>query len=273
MIKFETSAHWYGKDGQPQHDADLRVARKEFLYPSVTTIDKDTFKNDFLEKWKMNELAAAAASTFKQDHESNEDYAQRIYEASLEKARTASTFGKEIHDAIENYPQLPLDAKLHPWIDRFGQWADANLGEAIHRERVLLDHDLGIAGRCDWIGLGRGQFQDKRIMPDWKTQNVKKDKKGRKVPAYYDSWIRQLSFYAVCDAKERGIFPSLDITPISVVIDSNEPETPFVRVWTEDETRKAYKDFVVGAYLWFSKRDYWPAANGRWDLKPTFTMP
>lgn len=261
MIKFQTGCHWYSRGGEAQHDADLRVARKEFLYPSVTTIDKDTFKNDFLDKWKMNELAAAAATTFKQAHESEEDYAQRIYEASLEKARIASEFGKEIHDAIEHYPQMPLDARLHPWLDKFGEWHEANVGEVVERESVLLDHDIGVAGRCDGVFIGKGKYDGKLILCDYKTQNVKKDDKGRSKASFYESWPRQLGFYACAYSKKKWLLPQIP-TCLSVVLDSNEAAPPFVREWTLEEVRKHHQDFVVGAWLWFRKKKYWPI--GEW---------
>lgn len=269
MIKFESGSHWYGKDGKPQHDADLRIARKEFLYPSVTTIDKDVFKNDFLDRWKMNELAAAAAGTFKQLHESDEDYANRIYEISLEKSRTASSFGKEVHDAIEHYPQLPLNPELAPWISKFGAWFDAYVEAVVGSERVLLDHDLGVAGRMDTLAVLRGNKS--LAVLDYKTQNVKRDKKGKKVPAFYDSWPRQLAFYAVSSAKEAGTFPASVPSCVSVVIDSNEPDDPFVRVWTPEEISRAYTQFVVGSWLWFDKRNYWPQPKG--FLKVTANVP
>lgn len=273
MIKFENNAHWYGSDGKPQHDADLRVARKKFLYPSVTTIDKDVFKNDFLDRWKMNELVNAAASTFKQPHESPEDYANRIYEDSLTKARTAANFGKKIHDAIEKYPCLPSETELLPWVSRFGEWYESNVESVIGRETILLDHDLGVAGRCDFIGQGRGRFAGRVIIPDWKTQNVKTDKKGRKSPAFYDSFPRQLGFYAVSYAKQGFLFPTNIPTCISLVFDSNEPGEPFEKVWGEDEIRDNYYDFVAGAYLWFSKRGYWPQPRGKFTLNPSIPMP
>jgi hypothetical protein len=44
-----------------------------------------------------------------------------------------------------------------------------------------------------------------------------------------------------------------------------------VRVWKREEIVDNYKDFVAGAYLWFSKRDYWPV--GRWSPTFPFSMP
>lgn len=266
MIKFEKSCHWYSRDKEPCHDADLRIARKKFLYPSTTTVDKDVFKNDFLDKWKMNQLVEAASVNFKQPHESPEDYANRLYELSREKATNASGFGKKIHAAIEGYPAYPSDASLHQWVDKFGEWYNANVEAPLHRERVLLDHDLGIAGTCDFIGLGKGPFDGSVIIPDWKTQDVKKDKKsGKKKPAWYESWPRQLGFYAVAYAKEVGMFPQIPVC-LSVIIDSNEPEI-FCNVWSNDEIIDAYRQFVVGAWLWFEKRKYYPVPA--WDILKT----
>jgi hypothetical protein len=273
VIKFEKSCHWYSKDKEACHDADLRVARKQFLYPSTTTVYRYFFNNDFLDRWKMNQLVEAASSNFKQPHETPEDYANRLYELSREKASTAADFGKKIHAAIESYPAYPSDEGLRLWVDKFGEWYTANVEAPMHRERVLLDHDLGVAGTCDFIGLGKGAFDSQVIIPDWKTQDVKKDKKGRKVPAFYESWPRQLGFYAVAYAKEAGTFPDNIPTCLSVVIDSNEPETPFVKVWSKEEIMDNYYDFVAGAYLWFSKRSYWPQANGKWSLNPSIPMP
>jgi hypothetical protein len=270
VIRFESNHHWYGKDGKPQHDADLRVARKQFLYPSCTTIDRDVFKNDFLDKWKLEQVVIAASESFRQPHEQPEDYANRIYEQSLDKSKVASTFGKKIHKAIEKFPERPVEQELIPWIDKFGEWYEGVVESVLFRERTLLDHDIGVAGQCDCIAIGKGAFQGQVIIPDWKTQGVKKDKKGNKAPAFYDSWPRQLGYYAVAYAKESGLFPDLP-TCISVIWDSTEASPPYVKVWGKEEIIDNYKDFVCGAYLWMSKRDYWPV--GRWTPTFPFRMP
>ncbi len=273
MIKFGSSQHWYTREGEPKHDSGLREARVEFLYPSCTSVDGDVFKNSFLDNWKMDELAKAAAGTFKQLHESEEDYVNRIYEISLTKSKDATEFGKQIHAAIELYPLLPQDPSLHPWVDRFGRWHDSWISKVISQEKVLLDHDLGVAGRCDCIvELRNGKI----CLLDWKTQGVKKDDKGKKKPVFYPSWPRQLAFYSVAYAKETGTFPSLP-TSISVVIDSNEPDDPFIKEWTSAQIVSAYQDFVAGAWLWFSgrgvRKPFWPAPSGPWSLTPSIPMP
>ncbi len=273
-VKFEQGAHWYqcrDAEPSPQHDADLRVARKKLLYPSITTILKDEFKNDFLDRWKTNELLIAAANSPRQPHDSDESYCQRIYDLSLDKARTAADFGKKVHDAIEKYPESLCPPDIAPWIDRFSGWYNANVESSIAREKILFDHALGLAGRCDNISRGKGAFAGRVLLSDTKTQNVKKDDKGRKKPAFYESWPRQLSFYAVSYAKETGTFPDSIPTCISVIIDSNEPEVPFVKVWTKDEILSAYEDVCIGAYLWFKSRRYYPQLGGM--FKVGFSLP
>ncbi len=274
-VKFESGHHWYqcrGGAPTPEHDADLRIARKKFLYPSITTILKDEFNNEFLAKWKTNELLIAAANNYRQPHENDEQYCQRIYDISLNKSITAANFGKKIHHAIENYPRPSTDPELQPWLSRFAQWYEANVECPLSREGILLDHDLGLAGTCDFIGRGRGQFAGQIIVPDWKTQNVKKDDKGRKKPVFYESWPRQLSFYSVAEAKRANNL-SLIPTCISAIIDSNEPDDLFVRVWTKEEILSAYEDVVIAAYRWFKKRGYYPHPKGMFKIGFNLDMP
>lgn len=262
-IKFDNSSHWYSPDGEPQHDADLRVARKKGLYGSVTSIDKDTFPNHFLEQWKMTQLIQACVDNQRMPHEDVDQYAQRIYDISNNKARAAAEFGKEIHDAVDNYPNVP-PAHLLPWFSKFCEFYEANIERKIASEVVLLDHDICVAGRGDFIGIGKGLFNGKIVL-DWKSQDVKTDKKGRKTPNFYDSWVRQLGFYAVADAKGSGEFPFIPQCA-SVIIDSNEGGEIYHKLWPHDEVIKAYENFVAGAWLWCRKRDYWP--NGLpWNIE------
>jgi len=253
-------SHWYDNEGKPQHDADLRVARLKGLFSSVTTIDKGAFPNPALDSWKTGELLDCASSNTKQPHESEDDYAKRIYELSLQNAKTAAEFGKQIHGAIEEYPQLPLDPALMPWFDKFTIWWQSNVGESIASEQVVVDKEIGVAGTLDRIVTMK---DGRRAIVDFKTQNVKKGK-----PNYYDSWKRQLAFYAVCDSKNRGAMPEIPDC-ISLVIDSNEGGKIYDHLWDRAEIVEAYKDFLAGAWLWFRSRDYWPV--DRWE--PTFSTP
>lgn len=283
VVKFSESSHYYdcrGSKAEAAYDAGLREARKRNLYPSVTTLDKAIFPNEFLNKWKIEQLLLSAASTYKQPHESDDQYCQRIYEMSLDKPRDAADFGTRLHNAIEHYPDEP-PADLLPWFNKYHEWHTANVDEVVASEKILFDHDIGVAGKCDRIvRLKTGR----KAAIDYKTQGVKVDDKGRKAPAFYESWPRQLGFYAVCESKQDGTFPDIPDC-ISLVFDSTEPgsekyqpDTPiFEKRWSSGEVLHAYRQFVAGAWLWFSgnakRKAFWPAANGQFSLTPSIPMP
>lgn len=269
MIKFNDGCHFYAQDGSPRYDADLRIARKDSLYVSPTTVDKAVFPNLFLERWKNNQLALAAAENPIQDEEPSEEYCNRIYNISMEKATNAAAFGKTIHAAIEKYPEWPNDPGLYPWAVAWDIWHKENIGCVFHHEKVVVDHDLGVAGMMDCVGLNKAGA---RTVWDWKTQDVKVDDKGRKTPAFYPSWTRQLSFYSAAEAKEGGLFPDI-AECVSVVIDSNTPnegELPgiYTKHWTREEIKTAYLQFVLGVWQYCVSRGkggYWPGRLGRWN--------
>lgn len=263
LIKFQDGAHWYTKEGKPSHDSTLREARKFGLYKSVTSIDKEVFPNHFLEKWKMNELAEACANNPRMPHESIEDYANRAYQISLEKAIVAADFGKGLHDCMDGYPQMPLLPDYLPWYLEFVKWYDENITDTIASEKVVLDHDIGVAGRLDRVVIHKTLA---RTIIDYKTQRVKVDDKQRKKPAFYDSWGRQLAFYAVCDAKEQGLFPSIPAC-LSVVLDSQVAGPPYIKVWEPAEIKALYSHFVAGSWIYHSQKGYWP--RGQWTIANT----
>ena len=93
---------------------------------------------------------------------------------------------------------------------------------------------------------------------------------------FYSSWSRQLAAYAVAYAKEIGMFPELPIC-MSVVIDSEVASPPYVKVWTDEEIRYAYKCFVMAAWLWFSglgnRKPYWPQPKGPFDINLSIPTP
>lgn len=259
-IKFIDSAHFYDNDGKPAHDADLRDARKRGLYRSVTSIDKDIFKNMFIEKYKLDQLAEAAFDNPRQPHENVDDYSTRIYEASLEHMSAAAKFGTEFHKATEKGAEV--GEAIKPWIDKWDIWKAENVIEVVSEETVMLDHDIGVAGTRDKRIVHRVHGL---VTADMKTQGIKIDKKtGKKnKPNFYDSFVRQLAFYDAAEAKKDGRFPAIGPC-LSIVIDSTEPAPPYEKLWTPDECKAAYEDFVIASYAYYKKKNYWPV--GRWDL-------
>ena len=266
LIKDRKSGHWYdcrGPEAKASHDSDLRDARKHGLYPSVTTIDKAVFPNHFLDSWIRDQLAIAAFSNQPFHNETEKTYANRIHEISRKKCDEASDFGTKFHALLDNFPAIPDELELRPFRDCLGKWIDAEVGEIKAREEIVFDDHLGVAGRFDLCYAHRQDPGVERIA-DIKTQDVKRNEKGEKKAKFYDSWIRQLAFYAVARSKLTRTFPTIPPCD-SVVFDSNEPGVPFVKRWPETAVKAAYNEFVAGCWLYFVSRGFWPGKQGKWS--------
>ena len=128
-------------------------------------------------------------------------------------------------------------------------------------ETILVDHGFGGGRRCDRIVSDHYSLW----IWDYKTQGVKASKSGTKKPVIYDSWARQLAFYAVAYAKQIGAYPQIPLCK-SIIIDSTEASAPYIHNWTKEEILEAHEDFVLAAYAWFKKRTYWPQAGGKFSI-------
>ncbi len=257
IIKFDSAAHYYTAQGEARYDATLREARKEKLYVSPTTIEKQWFANNFLDQWKQDQLLIACVENPRMPHETIDDYAKRVYEISTNKARTAATFGKEIHQVIEEYPTSPSRVQHAAYYDAYAKWHERNVSAVLLSEGTVVDNSIGVAGRFDKLIAHR---EYGTCLLDYKTQNVKKDDKGNKKPAFYDSWCRQLAFYSNTRMEMDKSGP---ITCINLVIDSNEACEPFEKVWSKDEIRSGLEDFMFAAYGFFKRKNFWPV--GYWS--------
>ncbi len=273
LVKFADGAHWYqcrNGEATPEHEADLRRARKEFLYASPTSIDKDVRKNHGLERYKTNELLCAAADNPRQPHESREDYAKRIFDLSLEHAKGAAEKGKMVHAVIDAHPK-PCAPESIGWWNQYDLWSKENVLEVLESESILLDHDIGVAGRTDRVINHRTLGI---TVIDYKTQEPSFLASGKKKFMVYDTWARQLAFYGAAYAKKIGLFPTMPRC-LSLVMDSKECNSPndmLVREWTQMEIADAYYDFVCDAHRFYRSRDYWPQQNGRFELTPSVRL-
>jgi len=261
LIKFEKSAHWYSKSGEPKHEADLREARKHILFPSITSMEKDVFPNPGLERYKMNALIRAVLDNPKQAHEDDEHYANRVYDISRQKAVDAADFGKRLHKAFQEYPKEPEVAML-PWFDQFRNWIESNRVELLSREKVVVSEELGLAGCYDLFCTINGT----PAMVDFKTQDVKVGKTGKKKPEFYDSWLRQLAFYWYANASGKIATKPSNPNCLSIVIDSNHGGLLYFKQWDPREVEEAFEQVVAGVFIWCSRRNFWPTGRRSYTL-------
>jgi len=170
------STHWYHRspDGTvtSRYDADLRVARKENLYPSVTTVEKQIRANGQLGQWITRETIKACCEYPKFDFEDMKDYVARIEKASGKIAETAADFGTRLHDALEWYPQIPMDPQIQPYFDKYAVWHEANILETISSETMLANPLIGVAGKMDKLVVHKDHG---RVLVDFKGLDMETD--------------------------------------------------------------------------------------------------
>jgi hypothetical protein len=252
------SQHWYNvaPDGtvSSRYDAGLKEARKELLFPSVTTIEKSIRANPTLARWITAEVVKACVEYPKMDTEKIDDYIARIGTASGKIAGTAADFGTRLHDAIENYPSIPVDQEIRPFYDAFTPWIDENIETIICSEEMVAHRGIGVAGKLDMIAHHK---RHGRVVVDFKSQGIKAKAN------FYDSWPRQLAFYEKAKVLDPDVFVS-DTRILSVVINSVAPSAPIEKLWTKEEQLQGWQEFICHAWLFFSEKNYWPI--GEWSL-------
>lgn len=255
---FSQSSHFYKcpKDGpiEAAHDLDLRQARKVNAFPSITTVLKER-ANAGLDTWKQNMIFDTVVKNPRGSDETVEDYKDRIAELSGKKGSEAADFGTILHDALDQYPQLPLDPDLRPYVQAFAPSYEKHVKERVCSEIMLADYDLGVAGRTDLIA---DTYEWGLAVIDYKTSKFKSGK-----PSFWSSYIVQLAFYAKTYQKMKGLKDCPVI--INVGINSENPTEPVWKRYSTEEQQAAYAEFLAIAFLWFSTKNYWPTTSfKRW---------
>lgn len=106
------SGHWYDAEGNPRYTmigangnergVTLRDARKDNLFPSVTTVIRVAAAPG-LEFWKQQQVLMAALTLPRKDDEPEADWIARIMRDSKETGKKAAERGTRIHGAIEKF--------------------------------------------------------------------------------------------------------------------------------------------------------------------------
>ena len=249
-IRPDSSAHWYTASGEPRHDATLREARKEKLYPSVTTV-LSAKSAPGLEAWKRNQLLIASLNLPEEIRAAKDAdiAAQYIIAESGKKVEAAANRGTFVHDSIEKMFAGEEWDQNDPQLNAVDEWIRANVLDHKWSEEVLINKSIGFAGRADSLI----DHQAKGLtLVDFKTQDVKKSRKGKWTPRYHDKYLFQLAAYGAC-LPER---PNL----LSLVINVNEPEV-YERFWTEEEADEAWAVFQHIHAIWCHDKKFHPAKH------------
>lgn len=245
----DKSESWYNSLGQPIYDCDLRKARKEQLFPRVTSI-LGVWPKPELNAWKGEQLVLSALSLPRQDQEPLDAFAKRVVEDSKAQVSKAAQWGTDFHKLTElamagQAPVVPED--YYPHYSHWHKWYNETVQEVIGAEVVLVNNTLGYGGRMDNFL----KIDGSRVLADLKSRSVKNGK-----PAWYDEQVMQLAAYGAC-------LPVQDLPApqkfLSIVINRDKPEPPYLHWWTDEEVNQGWERFRACFNLWKLYKKYNPA--------------
>ena len=262
--------HWYYPDGRSLHTVPKKDgtgernttkadARKLGLFPSVTAITK-IVANPSLDRWKQNQMLEACVNNPIVGGENTEEYGDKMRQFAQKKMVDARAFGSLYHNAIDELNKTGfLDNKydeIKPFVKYYIEWTRDHSVSFVDTEFVCVNEKLGYAGQVDGLAVVDGKL----TLLDYKTQDVKEDAKGNLKPNYYDSWVWQLAAYKNADWENK---PPRIQQVMSVVLCSQSPCYPIMKVWTSQELSNAWKIFKASCAIWQLTNKFNPAENAK----------
>jgi hypothetical protein len=262
--------HWYYPDGRSLHTVPKKDgtgernttkadARKLGLFPSVTAITK-IVANPSLDRWKQNQMLEACVNNPIVGGENTEEYGDKMRQFAQKKMVDARAFGSLYHNAIDELNKTGfLDNKydeIKPFVKYYIEWTRDHSVSFVDTEFVCVNEKLGYAGQVDGLAVVDGKL----TLLDYKTQDVKEDVKGNLKPNYYDSWVWQLAAYKNAEWENK---PPRIQQVMSVVLCSQSPCYPIMKVWTSQELSNAWKIFKASCAIWQLTNKFNPAENAK----------
>lgn len=222
-------SHYYDENAKLIGGATLREARKNNLYPSVTTI-MNVMSKPVIENWKISETIQTTINIPFDEEENNiYEYIQKIKQITTARSLVGAKFGTVVHEGI---------AILLEGGEFFKKKYNENELTAIHNtfnlikeitkkidkvEYSFVNKILKYAGTIDLIcTLKTGEV----ALIDYKTQKFKESNKKYNA---YPEWRTQLGAYNIS-------LPEFNITKFySVVINSLDDNEAILHEWKTEE--------------------------------------
>jgi len=261
--KGQSGGHWYTASGSPLHtqpdgkNTTLRHARKQDLYPSVTTL-LGILDKPQLTKWKCDKCIEEAYYKRPLEDEDLQGYKNRIHHNLKGEQGEILDFGTRVHNQIEDYNNGIFnhenDPDVLPYVVKYIEWSKDRLVKVSAAEKVVVNHRYGYAGTVDLVGQTKyNKFPS--VLIDFKTQNIKGNKAN-----FYDTWALQLAAYRKC-------FKPMPAC-MSLVINSAKPEDPVEKIWTTEEMKDAWNVFKRALEIWQLQKKYKPTFGRLQPLDP-----
>ena len=241
------SSHWSDVEGRPRYEADLRMARKEHLFPSVTSILSIKDKPQ-LTSWKIGQVVSQALTMTRNAGESDDDFLARVFEADKVERAKAPDLGTAAHKALADYlstGRSPEEKKMRILVGAQIEWIDKHVEKSRRDVEYHFTYPhLGYSGCIDAQCVVDGR----PAHIDWKTQETKA-KYNYKV-AFWPEWCSQLVAYAAGD---------MDMDLYSIVIDTAVPgQFHEPHLWSVEDKKWSWMLFLALRDAWIADRRYDP---------------
>jgi hypothetical protein len=242
------AGHWYIPPDKPYYtytnkngeekNVTLREARKAGAGPSVSAIIRCAYAYA-LEKYKMEQVALAAAENPRGATEGVQAYMDRILALGRVHAETARDLGTEIHGDIEKaltdtvwIPRPEASAAIKTLCGWCG-------GDSLRMERSFF-HPLGYGGKCD--------VQKDGFVADFKS----KDFTESLLPLAWDNHAQQLSAY-------REGFGMPKARCAIIYVSTSQPGLCHLIELPEKELQRGWEMFCHLLEYWKVKNNYDPS--------------
>lgn len=195
----------------------------------------------WLEPYVKRQMWEAATTTPRTPQMTDEEHWEACLKWSDEHRDRAADRGTRIHRCIHGAHKPEPD--IAPFFDAWAKWNEQEGGSVLWQEKVLVNPVWGYAGQADRLV----ETMECEYLDDFKTSAVK----DKKRPPFYDNYAIQLAAYS----------HALDSTLPkcrSIVINTLEPEAPYVKVWSADEIAEGWHRFKLCYEMFVSLKQYDP---------------
>lgn len=264
--------HYYDAAGKPRHEytndkgkvIPMRFPRvaQENLFPSVSTVIKDTLANWQIVEYAKRQVAEAAWGNPPNSDSiilpancelSNKEFwINSILEASLEDAGEAADLGTAVHASIESHMQGEEYEIEHAlYIAAVQRFMLENHVEVLGAEHTFTDTDNGYGGCIDLACKVNGLC----CIVDWKTRRTKLSEKTIKP---YESHPLQIAAYANA---YFGLLSGDEPIGCNVYLSTTEPGRMDLCWYNAEELRHEFTKFSHLLSYWQMSRNYYPHKN------------
>ena len=249
------NSHYYTRLGEPVHGT-LREARKVNALPSVTNGMSILAKPGLIFYLQENAILSTL-SLPRVEGESETDFVKRVVLDSRKEVESAAERGTYTHSLCEilaDGGDKPADLRkgFEPHWESLKNWF-SKVHKIHSSEQVLVNEDVGYAGRVDLIAEIVATDGPRVEVIDFKTRKFKKDKKGNAKADSYSTDLYQLAAYCFAHFDEPTWCRNVYIEPVTGEISEKE--------WSPEEVEAAFKVFKAICVIWQAEKKYNPTGE------------